>query len=118
MAMQGAAAEAPPPPAADPALLSHPVLQGVLPLHETSDMVLVIRLRRCVCGAWACRLDVLSSVSRADGCFFVTFSSSRIIEGGMRDLAQAIMENYRFWYHDQIDATSQVRPLAGIVCAA
>jgi hypothetical protein len=115
MAMQGAAAEAPPPPAEDPALLSHPVLQGVLPLHETSDMVLVIRLRRCVCGAWACRLDVLSSVSWADGCYIF---SSRIIEGGMRDLAQAIMENYRFWYHDQIDVTSQVRPLAEIVCAA
>lgn len=45
--------------ATDPALLAHPMLQGVLPLHETSDMVLVIRLRRCVLrtgwvGASAC----------------------------------------------------------------
>jgi hypothetical protein len=27
-------------------LLANPILQGVLPLHETSDMVLVVRLRR------------------------------------------------------------------------
>ena len=56
------------------------MLQGVLPLHETSDMVLVIRLRR-------------------------------IIEGGMRDLAGGVMEHYRFWYHDEMDVTSQVREL-------
>jgi len=30
------------------ALLTNPMLEGVLPLHETSDMVLVIRLRRYV----------------------------------------------------------------------
>lgn len=74
-----AVAAAPAPaPATDPALLNHPMLQGVLPLHETSDMVLVIRLRR-------------------------------IIEGDMRDLAQVVMEHYRFWYHDEMDVTSQVR---------
>lgn len=28
----------------------------------------------------------------------------------MKDLAQVLMEHYRFWYHDQMDATSQVRP--------
>lgn len=44
--MEAAAAAPTPPPTADAALLSHPMLQGVLPLHETSDMVLVIRLRR------------------------------------------------------------------------
>ena len=33
------------------ALLAHPMLKDVLPLHETSDMVLVIRLRRYV---WMC----------------------------------------------------------------
>ena len=29
----------------------------------------------------------------------------------MRDLAQVLMEYYRFWYHDQINATSQVRSI-------
>ncbi|KAM3573109.1 hypothetical protein VYU27_004920 [Nannochloropsis oceanica] len=47
---------APPPPLAElspeeeQALLAHPMLEGVLPLHETSDMVLVIRLRRIIEG--------------------------------------------------------------------
>lgn len=27
----------------------------------------------------------------------------------MRDLAQVVMANYHFWYHDQMDVTSQVR---------
>eukprot|EP00624_Nannochloropsis_granulata_P004155 evm.model.NODE_3090_length_6020_cov_28.876743.2 len=35
-------------PGEEQALLAHPMLEGVLPLHETSDMVLVIRLRRYV----------------------------------------------------------------------
>lgn len=26
----------------------------------------------------------------------------------MKDLARVVMEHYRFWYHDQIDVTSQV----------
>lgn len=45
---------APPPPLPElspeeeQALLANPMLEGVLPLHETSDMVLVIRLRRYV----------------------------------------------------------------------
>lgn len=29
-----------------PTLVNDPILEGVLPLHETSDMVLVIRIRR------------------------------------------------------------------------
>lgn len=37
-----------------------------------------------------------------------TTNPRRIIQGDMKDLARVLMEHYRFWYHDQMDVTSQV----------
>jgi hypothetical protein len=57
--MAAAAAGAPPTPTDEEALLAHPMLQGVLPLHETSDMVLVIRIRRYACVLYGCSCTLM-----------------------------------------------------------
>lgn len=37
----------------------------------------------------------------------------RIIQGNETGLAQVLMKHYRFWYHDKMHETSQVRFLVG-----
>lgn len=44
--------------------------------------------------------------------FTLVIRLRRIIEGNMRDLAACIVEHYKFWYHDQLDETSQARTTA------
>lgn len=44
--------------------------------------------------------------------FTLVIRLRRIIEGNVRDLAACIVEHYKFWYHDQLDETSQARTTA------
>lgn len=55
------------------------------------------------------RLVAIHAELDSDSAPFFPVPPRRIIEGGRRDLAQVLMEHYRFWYHDQMDVTSQVR---------